>query len=447
MNRRLPRVLMIAYHFPPLRGSSGIQRTLRFVQQLPALGWEPIVLTVREHAYDQTSEDLLAEVPAGVRVIRAIAPNTARHLAISGRYPAALARPDRWKLWAFFGGLAGRRAIAELKPDAIWSTYPIATAHVIAAGLQRASGLPWVADFRDPMAQDGYPPDPKTWRSFLAVEARAVAQAARCVFVTPSALSLYGKRYGQQATERFVLIENGYDETSFEELERNGPNREPLMPGRITLLHSGIVYPSERDPTALMKALGALRRSGVLDPRHFCLRFRAPVHEQMLRSMAEAEGVEDMIDIGTPVPYLEALSEMLRADGLLVMQGANCNEQIPAKVYEYLRAHRPILGLADPEGDTGRLLASAGIEHVGPLEEPESVEHLVRAFVGALASRAVRIPNPNAVAEAARHRKSEALAGLLDSVHGAAPSGQRTSSPIFAGGDAVLPEGKSRIAQ
>ena len=45
------RVLMVAFHFPPLRGSSGIQRALKFVQYLPALGWQPLVLSAHPRAY------------------------------------------------------------------------------------------------------------------------------------------------------------------------------------------------------------------------------------------------------------------------------------------------------------------------------------------------------------------------------------------------------------
>ena len=58
------------------------------------------------------------------------------------------------------------KMIRELKPAAIWSTYPIATAHLIGAELHRKTGLPWIADFRDPMAQDGYPADPVIWNAF-----------------------------------------------------------------------------------------------------------------------------------------------------------------------------------------------------------------------------------------------------------------------------------------
>ena len=77
---------MVAYHFPPLAGSSGIQRTLRFVQHLPAFGWQPLVLTTQTGAYERISNDLLADVPHDVTVRRAFALDTTRHLSIKGRY-------------------------------------------------------------------------------------------------------------------------------------------------------------------------------------------------------------------------------------------------------------------------------------------------------------------------------------------------------------------------
>ena len=188
---RLKRVLMIAYHFPPLAGSSGVQRTLRFVQHLPALGWQPLVLTASPHAYQKTSDDLLAEVPPGTVVRRAFALDTARHLAIAGRYIGWMARPDRWISWKLDAVRQGRKLIEEFKPDIIWSTYPIATAHVIAAALHKHSSIPWVADFRDPMAQVDYPPDPITHQHFLDIENEAATHAAQCVFTTPGAAQDY----------------------------------------------------------------------------------------------------------------------------------------------------------------------------------------------------------------------------------------------------------------
>ena len=124
---------MIAYHFPPLAGSSGIQRTLRFVQHLPSLGWQPLVLSADPRAYEKTSDDLMADVPVGTVVRRAFALDTSRHLQLKGRYLGWMARPDRWISWKFDAIRQGIKLIDEFKPDVIWSTYPIATAHVIAS--------------------------------------------------------------------------------------------------------------------------------------------------------------------------------------------------------------------------------------------------------------------------------------------------------------------------
>src|SRR5215475_3080949 len=97
----MKRLLMIAYHFPPLSGSSGIQRTLSFARHLPRFGWEPLILTAHPRAYARGSDDLLKEVAPGMVVQRTFALDSARHLAIGGHYPAFDSRPDRWSTWWF----------------------------------------------------------------------------------------------------------------------------------------------------------------------------------------------------------------------------------------------------------------------------------------------------------------------------------------------------------
>lgn len=150
------RVLLIAYHFPPIRISSGIQRTLKFATYLQAFGWKPTVLTVHPRAYETVSDDQLSEVPGDIVVQRAFAMDTARHLAVRGRYMGSLALPDRWISWLPAAVWDGLRLIREQRPAVIWSTFPIATAHLIGGVLHWATGLPWIADFRDSMTEDDY---------------------------------------------------------------------------------------------------------------------------------------------------------------------------------------------------------------------------------------------------------------------------------------------------
>jgi glycosyltransferase involved in cell wall biosynthesis len=404
---------MVAYHFPPLAGSSGIQRTLRFVQQLPASGWQPLVLTANSRAFERCSADLDAEVPFDCVVRRAFALDTARHLAFFGRYVAALARPDRWATWKYDAVRQGLRMIREFKPDIIWSTYPIATAHIIGAELARRSGLPWVADFRDPMAQEGYPADPKTWAHFSAIEQSAMQGASLNTFTTPGAARMYRERY-PEAASRITVIENGYDEDSFE--GTSSAPRVPLNPGSVTLLHSGIVYPSERDPTALFVALGRIKRSGQLLPGAVKLRFRASAHDDLLTGLAAIHGVQAFIEVLPPVTYREALQEMLQADALLVMQGPGCNAQIPAKIYEYLRSQRPILGLTDPSGDTAGVLRDSGINAITSLNSADDIEQQLPAFLDSVRSGRAGLPTAASIQGASRQTRTQALANHLEAV-------------------------------
>lgn len=405
---------MIAYHFPPLAGSSGIQRTLRFVQHLPSLGWQPLVLSANPRAYEKTSDDLLADVPADTVVRRAFALDTARHLQVAGRYVGWMARPDRWISWKFAAVREGLKLIEEFKPDVIWSTYPIATAHVIASTIHRKTGIPWVADFRDPMAQDGYPTDPRTWQSYRHIEEDAAKHARYCVFTTPGAARMYQQRY-PAAAGRMEVLENGYDENSFSSIgaQLNHANADGAS-RPLVMLHSGIVYPSERDPTQLFTALGRLKQAGTLSPADLRIRFRASVHDDLLRKLAQAHGAQDFIELCPAIPYREALAEMMAVDALLVMQASNCNEQIPAKIYEYLRAGKPILGLTDPVGDTAGVLRNAGLNDIAQLDSADEIASVLPSLVQNWRQGKSALPQRLAVQQASRLGRSRELASLLE---------------------------------
>ena len=403
------RVLMIAYHFPPLAGSSGIQRTLRFAQHLPSFGWQPLVLSAQPQAYENTSDDLIAELPSNLVVRRAFALDTARHLAIAGRYPGWLARPDRWTTWRFDAVRIGMLMIRRYRPLAIWSTYPIATAHCIGAELHRRSGLPWLADFRDPMAQEGYPTDRATWAAYKRIEHTAISQASCSMFTTPSAVDEYRRRYPEHSA-RIHQLENGYDEDSFAAASL-GVWRAPDDGPRV-LLHSGIVYPDERDPRQLLAALRLLHDEGAIQPGKLVVRLRAAVHDGLIRQLASQYEVAPYIELCPPVGYISALREMTQVDGLLVLQAANCNQQVPAKLYEYLRAGRPILCLTDPAGDTAAVLRQAGVTRTARLDVAADIASLIRHYLQS--GGADLRPNPTAVAAASRLNRTQQLAVHLD---------------------------------
>ena len=314
--------------------------------------------------------------------------------------------------WRWDAVRRGLRLIREQRVNAIWSTYPIATAHTIGAELAARSGLPWVADFRDPMAQDGYPADPATHAAYCRIEEQVFGRARLATFTTPSALADYRARFPQSST-RLELLENGYDEGSFGATSPSQSQPAPLNPGRLTLLHSGIVYPAERDPTQLFAALAALKAQGLGE--RLRLRFRAAVHDELLRQLGAQHQVSEMVEILPAVGYRQALAEMQQADGLLVMQARNCNAQIPAKIYEYLRAGPAVLVLADRAGDTAQVLRDAGLQQQAQLDEASDIQGLLTRFAQDPNAPQWR-PHPDATTRASRLARSGQLANWLNHV-------------------------------
>ncbi|MBD8531342.1 glycosyltransferase [Massilia sp. CFBP 13647] len=404
---------MVAFHFPPQRGSSGVQRTLAFSRHLPALGWQPAVLTAHPRAHASRGQEQVGEIPPDLPVERAFALDSARHLSIRGRYLGALALPDRWVAWCLGAIPAGLRMVRRLRPAVIWSTYPIATAHLIGLALHRLTGLPWVADMRDPMIDAGYPSGRAVRAAFGWIEARTIRHAARVVCTTRGALAAYRDKYPDADPAKFVMIENGYDEDNFTGAQAAAPAgaARPLL-----LLHSGIIYPSERDPVPFFQALATLLAEGKVSAATLQVRLRAAVHDAYLGALIDQYGIGAIVSLAPHLPYREALSEMLAADALLVLQGANCNCQVPAKLYEYLRARRPILALTDAAGDTAATLRSAGIDTIGPLDEPQRIAAVLLDFLARVPAGSVVLPADDVVLGASRKARAVQLAALLDDV-------------------------------
>lgn len=412
-------VLMIAYHYPPCALSSGVQRTLSFSMHLSDFGWRPVVLTVNPRAHERVSEHQLSDVPQDVAVSRTVALDAARHLAIRGRYWSVLALPDRWRSWWLTAVPSGLTLLRRHSVDAIWSTYPIATAHVIADTLARLSGLPWVADFRDPMVEyfpetnELFPKDPTLRAARLRVEAAAARRAARLVFCTDAARHIVATRYPQLPAQRLEVISNGFEERAFE----TAPAAPRRRDRRRVLLHSGTIYPGrDRDPGALFEAVRRLADRGEIDAHTFELRLRDPSNEDYFRRLADRIGIGMLVTICPSLTYREALAEMLAADGLLILQGFTSNPAVPAKLYEYLRAGRPILGLVHPAGETAATLRHVGIELMAELTNAGQIEWLLSVWLSDPSQFERTLPDRQIVAGYSRRNLTAQLAETLDQV-------------------------------
>jgi len=372
-------VLYIAFHYPPILESSGVLRSLAFTRHLSENDWHTTVLSASLTSYKSWSNEQLTMLPPHVEVIRAFGRNSAKSFSIKGRYFAFMAQPDNWQSWIVGGVISGLIAIGKQKPAVIVSTYPIASAHIIGYLLHRLSGIPWVADFRDPMLQDDYPARGVTRRIFSWIERKAVKHCQRIIVTTKGTQQLYQQRFFDAAPQLFTIIPNGYDALAFEGLTASVGESS-----KTVILHSGVIYPSERDPSNLFQALAQLKHDKLIDADTLEIRLRASGHEDRYQSMLEQLGISDIVTLKPIIPYREALQEMLSVDGLLLIQAANCNLQIPAKVYEYICVKKPILGLMPLEGDTGQLVSSLPQSYISPLDDSNKISSTLMEYLTTL---------------------------------------------------------------
>jgi glycosyltransferase involved in cell wall biosynthesis len=155
---------------------------------------------------------------------------------------------------------------------------------------------------------------------------------------------------------------------------------------------------------------------GLISPANLELRLRDPSNEDYFQRLGAEMGVLPLITILPPLPYREALAEMLAADGLLLLQGYTSNPAVPAKLYEYLRAGRAILALVHPDGETAATLHSVGIRTMAPLTDVDEIVKLLSRWMSGPGNLEGARAAPGHVGAYSRERLVGSLANLLDRV-------------------------------
>lgn len=411
------RVLLVAFHFPPLMGSSGILRSLKYCRYLPEHGWLPTVLTVHKRAYERSDDTQMREIPPQVKVIRAFGVDARKHLSWKGSYLRYSAVPDRWVSWCLGAVPAGLFETWKSKIDVILTTFPISTAVLVGYWLHSMTGIPWVADFRDSMTEDDYPRDPQTRRVVRWLEKKAVRHASRLIFTARSTLEMYVRRYPELSPEKCLVISNGYDEEDFANLAVADPRHD----GPLCIHHSGLIYPEERNPVPFFTALARLKKENRIDSSLVCVDLRAAGNEGHYAEIIKQLEIEDLVHFLPPLPYREALEHSNRADILLLLQGASCDHQIPAKAYEYLRLRKPILALTSRTGDTAALLNECGGTTVVDIADQDEIYRELPRILRAVRAGAHPLPAVEVVSRYSRQNQARELASCLSSVIGSEP--------------------------
>ena len=379
---RVRHALFVVFHFPPEASSSGVLRTLKYVKYLSSFGWRVTVLTLRRDAYEIVDASLESQIPDTVRVVRTRYLNTKRHLSILRRYPAILAVPDSWVGWMPWAVNAGRRIYREDPYDLVYSTSPHATAHLIAQRLSRAVNRPWVMDFRDPWYEE--PPEPGTpkvvhWFA-RRLERRAIMAADAVITSTPQLRQDLAERYGDAIERKIGCIFNGYDEADFAAL----PQADMAKGERLHIVHAGNINAEFRDPIPLFRALRDAADRGRIELDKVRVKFIGPgdyASSDAISAELDRLRLGEQVEFQGRIPYEQALQQIVNADLLLLMQASDDTVGlVPAKLFEYLRASRPVLALVRPGAAQAVLEETRGGWAVDPADQDALERSLVEAF-------------------------------------------------------------------
>jgi len=362
------KVLILTYYWPPA-GGPGVQRVVKFVKYLGDFGYQPIVLTVSRGEYPAIDHSLEAEVPEGIRVVRT------RTFEFFGLFKRLTGRkkeeritttilkadnpgwkdrifrwirynlfyPDARIGWRWFALRAAGKIIREEQPVLLFCTSPPHSAQWITRALHRKTGIPWVADFRDPWT-DAYwlrdlPKYPWAYRRNLAMERVVLAEADALVTVSEGYQELLHK-----TGRRPRLIRNGFDAADFTQRKSANPTFRIVYTGSLSQIQM---------PTNFLDALAGLSHEeqskvqfdlyGAIDPQFF-----KEAGERRVTHLIKAHGY---------IPHDQVVQEMVQADLLLLLTPRTPSVGMtPLKLYEYLASGAFILGIGDTTSDPARIL-------------------------------------------------------------------------------------------
>ena len=373
----MKRVLVIAYYWPP-SGGSGVQRWVKFCKYLPQEGWQPVVFAPENADYPSLDPSLEADLPKDLEVLRGRIwePYAAYRKLLGGKNAstqvteissgkktwkqrlslwirANLFVPDPRVGWVKPSVKTLKAYLAEHPVDVIVTTGPPHSVHLIGLQLHKALGIPWIPDFRDPWSRMYYlkylPMTEKTWNKLRRQEQTVLDSCSTVLACTP----LVQEEFQAQTHTPVACITNGFDEADFAE------KLLPRWDGHFNITHTGL-FAADGNPLALWKVLGILAASEPGFREDLRIRLVGKVDKEILESIKAAGLSANVVALG-PQNHATAILEQ-RAATILILPMRNDAQYrpiLPGKLFEYLAARRPILGIGQEDGAMARVLFSA----------------------------------------------------------------------------------------
>lgn len=391
------KVLIITYYWPP-SGGAGVQRWLKFVKYLPDFGWEPVIYTPLNPEFPVIDNSLAKDIPYGIEVIRTpIWEPYGFYNNITGKKSAAkinsgflnnekspglveklaiwirgnLFIPDARKFWI---KPSVRFLVKYLKVnnvDAIVSTGPPHSMHLIASAIKERLNIPWLADFRDPWTDIDYYKEMKISifadKKHKNLELKTIIGCDAMVVVTND----MKVKYESMGANNVHLITNGFDPDDMDIVEK-------VYESKFSISHLGTLPPS-LNLKGLWRVLSELSETLPGFRNDLDIKLVGEVDKSVTNDLSGLN-LKDRLTLIGYVSHDKVASLMKQSAILLLAinkNSPNAKGIVTGKFFEYLASGRPILAIGPIDGDLARILEESEAGFISEYDDLERLKQIV----------------------------------------------------------------------
>ncbi len=393
------KVLIFTYYFPPA-GGVAVQRFLKFSKYLPEFGWEPIIVTVANGSYPYYDESLLKEISPSLKVYRTKTfepfefynmlkgkkgksmpvvsvgshQNKSFFQKISEYIRANFFVPDARMGWVSYAVKQAEEILKTEKVDAIITTGPPHSTHLIGLDLKEKYGVKWIADFRDPWTGIFYnnilPRTEATKQKDKALETKVLQTADLVTVISPGM-----KHEFENRAKKIEVLMNGFDEEDFKTQDTRHKTQD-----KFTIRYVGNLMASQ-NVEVLWKAIKELRITNY----ELRIEFIGRVDDLVKQSISE-NGLNDCVSYIDFVGHSKAIELMQEASMLLfVIPDVKDNALIlTGKLFEYLASKSEMISFGPLNGNAAEILKQTGrkpmIDFAGEADTKKQLEASLNYF-------------------------------------------------------------------
>ncbi len=361
----MTELLFISYYLPPV-GVAGAQRAKKLLKYLPLYDISPVILTANPlfvfgqknrkdkidfpNLYHTFSLDLfwLYKICWGLKLSKLVTWLQTRVFF-----------PDPQRYWHFF---------AKRITNKIMRTHNIKLCYVSAGPFSSLGlgeyvksrwGIPFFAEFRDEWTNNpirrtiGYPQ--KTTLIEKKAEERILRSCSALVVLNNQMKTNFMSQYPFLQEKPLLVMPNSYDEHDFLQAEKNLKMHTRKY---LRMVYIGTFY-NHQNPKLMFKALARYFHDHNLNSAQIQIHIYGKNKPAFVLGELMADRIFSSASVfHGHIPYYKVIRQQLTADVLLlfISPTENCEVVQTTKLFEYLRAKKPILAIIPPKGEAAELI-------------------------------------------------------------------------------------------